>query len=752
MRTGQRLPSAKEDDRRRTTEAEPPPSPTPRSRWFDASLWHDLLWGLTSGGLALGAIIAVQRLWRAQLNVPLSPIGDVTLSLMTVRTMQTEGWVGSTPDLGAPLGQDLAAWPATVGDTWHLVALKLLSLVLSPAAAVNVYYVLGFPLAAVVAYGCLRALRVSPPLSCALGVAYAVLPYHLIRGEGHLFLSAYYAVPIACVLAVAVYRDRLAIVASRRVTRLGWEALAGAALLAGTGLYYAVFTVAVVGSAAILGALAARRLRPIVSAAVISIVIVIGLGLAAIPNLAYLLGSGGRSAAQGRSYGATEFYGLKIVNLLLPLTTHRLSLLGKLRARTSDSPIPGEGSETLGIIGAVGLVVIVLAVLVPLVGRRSAVAERLRPLGAVALVAILFGTVAGLNSLLAVLGFAEMRAWNRISVLIAFPALAGIGVLLDAVAARFLHRAPSRQRLGLAATAAALTLVAVFDQTSDAYVPNYPVLAQAWVQDDAYFLQVQDRIGARGNVFALPVAPFPENPPIVDMVDYSHLRGYLHSDLRWSYGGVKGGDVEWQQIAMRDGVAEALPLLVAAGFDAIYVNRLGYADRGAGVEAEIRAVTDAVDPLVSADGLLATYDIRAYAQRLRAEDSLEPAERVLFPVRLSFVSGVYPAEEADGERWQWAGSTAGGVLENPTDEDAKIRLHGVIRVADPSATVTVTVGGDETVFTARDGAVNLDLRTSVSPGATEVDISTGSGRTVPAASDPRLLYQQLVGLGVERLD
>ena len=36
------------------------------------------------------------------------------------------------------------------------------------------------------------------------GVIYALLPYHFWRGEGHIFLSAYYAVPLGCWLILRV--------------------------------------------------------------------------------------------------------------------------------------------------------------------------------------------------------------------------------------------------------------------------------------------------------------------------------------------------------------------------------------------------------------------------------------------------------------------------------------------------------------------------------------------------------------------
>ncbi len=718
-----------------------------------ASWWRrhaaDLLWGTTAVLMSLLGAYMTLRLWKADLSVPLNLYGDNYLGPMTVKVLQTQGWYGWTPELGAPFGQDLDGWPAMVGDTWNLLAMKLLGFFLSPAATVNVFYILGFALAALTAYVCLRLLRVSGPVSCAMSVAFALLPYHFLRGIAHVMLSSYFALPVACLLAIYLYEDRLRIVRRRRIPPAGWLALAAAVLLAGTGMYYAAFSVALLVGGGALGSIASREWRPLASGAALSAVIFTGLGIAAIPNIVYRFVDRGTTAVEGRGYAASEFFGLKIVNLLLPSGNHRLQALGALRAKTTDSFIPGEGSEALGIVGAIGLVIIVVAALAPWVTTSRFTAARLRSLGSLALVGILCATVAGLNSLFALLVSADLRAWDRISPMIAFLALAGAGTMIDIGLARLqgLVRWP---RIVAVTTAGLLTLVVAYDQTSDAYIPDYPTNLRVWQQDGAYFSQLEDAYGVGTAVFQLPIVPFPENPPVVGMFDYDHLRGYLHSDLRWSYGGLKGGEADWQQIAFADGVTPALPKIVATGFEAIYVNRVGYFDHGAGVEAEIQAVTGARTPLVSADGNLATYDIRGYAQRLREQDAVPDRESVLHPVRIDYGEGVYgPETTPDGTSFRWATGDAHASLNSPHHTATKVRISGVIKLTAPSATLRVQIGDETADFTAVDGVVQLDVPIELQPGSTPMLISTDSPRA--SATDPRDLRQQLVGLRADPL-
>lgn len=717
-------------------------------------LMAELTGATISASLAFAGAATVLRLWRAHLNVPISPaVWDTMLPLMWVKNMQTTGWYNGTPELGAPFGQDLSGWPSAVGDTWNMVALKFLSTFLSPAATINVFFVLGFPLIAAVAYGCFRLLRVSRPFACALGAVYALLPYHFLRNEGHLFLSAYYALPVACVLAVSLYGGRLVFWANPpRMTRTAWAALAGALLLAGTGLYYAVFAMVLLAAAGVLASLATRKWRPLLSGGVLLALIGAGLVLAALPSILHSGLPGSQTAADRGSYLATELYGLKITNLLLPLGSHRIPALAHLRTLTADTLIPGEGgTETLGILGVVGLLVMIIAVLLPAPHRQSLLISRLRPLAAMAIVSLVAGTVAGLNGILAVFGFGEVRAWNRISVLIGFLALAGVGHLLDAVRAQWSSGTLVVRRLVAVGAAALVLVLGIYDQTSPQMIPDYASSAASWNGDQAYFAKVENELGKGASVFTLPYARFPENPAIVKMLDYSHLRGYLHSDLRWSYGGMKDEESEWQSVALQDGIAPALPKLVVAGFEAVYINRLGYADSGTQIESEITSVIGPQTPLVNADRTLAVYDLRPYAKRLDTSAAQLPSrESVLSPIQASFGIGFYGEESSGTHHWHWASGSAKLTLVNLSQRATKVVLHGAVHVADTTATIRVRVGDHETQLRPVNGLAEFEIPTTVEPGPTSVQISTDSAATLPPPSTPdgRDLRQQLIDFRV----
>ena len=59
----------------------------------------------------------------------------------------------------------------------------------------------------------------------------------------------------------------------------------------------------------------------------------------------------------------------------------------------------------------------------------------------------------------------------------------------------------------------------------------------------------------------------PETPAIENMIVYDPLRPYLHTnELRWSYGGMKGRESDWQAVTGSKPASEIVQDAIAAGF------------------------------------------------------------------------------------------------------------------------------------------------------------------------------------------
>jgi phosphoglycerol transferase len=544
--------------------------------------------GIAALAATIPLVVAVYalRLWRGDLTVPLEYFGDVNLQHLLVKSVIDQGWYFENPSLGAPNQLELYDYPVLSGDTLNVVLIWLLGLFgAGSAAAMNLLYLASFPLVGLTAFLVLRRVGADPWAALVCASLYALLPYHFIRGEGHLFLSTYYAVPVGAFLALSVLSgDRL---------RLG--VAIGLAVLVGTAsgsFYYAAFTLLLVVAAAVLRFVGWRERGALVTGGIVAAAILAVSLVQLSPTLIYRAANGPNDEVAKRFTFESEVYSLKLTQLVLPMDAHRIDALARLKRRyTERFPPVDANAASLGVVGTAGLVWLLAVVVGVLVRRRAP--ERHVALASLALVAFLVATAGGLGTLIGVV-FAQIRAWNRLSIFIAFLALAAVALGLTELGRRV--RPPV-----YAAVLAGVLVVGIADQTSAAYIRPYDALEGLWRNDQEFFGSLESRLPAGAKVVNLPYEPFPE-PAAGRQAIYEPVKAYLHSEnLRWSYGAMRGRPEDWAAENATKPAAELVPAAREAGFAAIIVDRLGYGDDGAAAEADLRRVLG-TEPERSPDG------------------------------------------------------------------------------------------------------------------------------------------------------
>ena len=526
------------------------------------------------------------------LSMPLSYQGGDTLfsAAFYIRTPIDYGWPFQNPMLGAPLGLDLHAFP--VADALHLGIIRAISLFTHSWPVVfNLFYLLGYPLSALSALFLVRKFSVSRPAAGTVAILFAFLPYHFARNQSHLFLSAYYVVPLTTLVILWIS------LGDTFTLRRRWMAATMMVLTGLAGIYYAFFGALLLGFAGLYGSARTRNFRPMIAAllcmGILSAVLVVALG----PNIVFFLRHGTGMAIK-RSPQEAELYGLRMTQLLLPATGHRVQLLSRLKQSYNFSglagvPVTESDDASLGIIGSVGF----LALLVALVPgfRRGPLWESLSSLNFFALVtATIGGASAGLVYVLP-----EIRCYNRISIYIALWSLFAASLLWDSAMVRL---KPRLRRIGPMLLAPIL-IVGLLDQIPpvsqvklygtvtnarkaklgltqavDAQQQPYEEVRAAYMNDLEFVRRIEQLLPAGAMVFQLPIVPFPENPPLGKMLDYDLLRGYLCSrNLRWSYPTMNGSPAEaWQQQIGNRPLPLFLSDLSSKGFKGIYIDRSAY--------------------------------------------------------------------------------------------------------------------------------------------------------------------------------
>jgi hypothetical protein len=559
----------------------------------------DLIFGSAAAVLALGAAVVFLKLWEADLGIPFDYSGDTVLNLTLVKTVMEHAWYLHNPDLGAPHGQDLYDYPVASSDTLNLIFFRLGGLVADNAASVmNVFYVLTFPLTAVTAFIVLRRLPVSRGIALVCALLYTLLPYHFLRGEVHLFLAAYYAVPIGAYLMIAVFRgDRLF---GRWRPTLVTAALCAVVAAASGSFYYSAFTVLLVAFAALLRFVAQRERETLVAGGgIVALILAVSL-IQLAPTIVYRIDHGTNDQVAKRYWFESEVYGLKLTNLLLPVDHHRIGALARRKAEYGQQIPQTEGQvATLGVVASAGflwLIGVALAACVG-VGRRYSLGLH-GGLAALTVVSVLFATTGGFSTLLGVV-WPQIRSWNRISIFIAFFSLAAVALLLET-----LRGALERRRLPalvFPAALAAVLAVGVFDQTTPAYIPAYDALRSAYRNDQQLVASLEDQLPAGASVVELPYEPFPE-PALGGRAPYDPAKPYLHShDLRWSWGAMRGRPEDWAATIAGKPAAQVVPAARRAGFSGILLDRTAYGPAAASVEADFGKVLGR-EPEPSEDG------------------------------------------------------------------------------------------------------------------------------------------------------
>jgi hypothetical protein len=531
--------------------------------------------------LSLAAAVQALQLWQWRPGTPLSLRDDSPQVLIQIRAIIDSGWYSVVPSQGAPFGLN-ASW-YTTADTLNFACIRVLGWFSdSPATVGAVFFVLGFPAAALTAYWLGRRLSLSRPAAVVVGVLFSVLPGHQVW-FGHPWLASYWMVPLAVWLVVQVagggelWPTRSALRArGPQGRRARWLAARTVLVVLPVGLadvYYVAFTLILLAVALVVRLGTGTRVTRLLPAAAVTAAI--GL-LCALPLFISTRGRSGDQVTGGlaaqRVIGDSELYAGKLIELVLPWYQHRVSALRFLSYAYGVAAPPSVERPALGVVALCGVAALLwMCVTALVVGRKVAALPGI--LAGLTLVSLAFYTRAGLGSVVALFLTPQIRTWSRFVVLIGLFGLVAAGLWLTRLGLRHGRRAAW-------AAAGLVLLVGVLDQTSPGAAPDY-ASNRAQQQDLTTYTRTLARALPAGcAVFQLPIVSFPEEPPPGAMGDYDH---FLPSQaapvgLSWSYGAVRGtARSDWQLALPLGDQQRLLRDIAAAGFCAVEIDSDGYA-------------------------------------------------------------------------------------------------------------------------------------------------------------------------------
>ena len=718
---------------------------------------QEALWTLATAILSIGAGSWVLKIWRGDLRVPLKPEGDTYLVLTAIKGMLENGWYLANPALGAPHGQDVSDFGGVNGDSINWVIIRVLGFAIhDPALLLNVFYLLGFGLIGAAAYLVLRDVGVSRLTGLALSVFYANLSFHFTHGEGHLMLSAYFAVPAGAWLILRVLtgrpliRRREGTGLKRWLTPLNAGTLVAVIVAGGSTLYFAVFTLLLLVFATPIRAIAVRSWRALLTGvgAFVAVSVVLMLNLA--PGIAYRIANGPNPAVAVRSAYESELYSFSLTRLVAMVAGHRVKYFSDLgNGVASNSLTTGEG-ETLGIVLGITLLTMLGVLFVWVIRSEGARGPRGPMINATilsALVVLLLGTTGGAGALIANVVSPQIRAWGRLT-----PFLALFCVIILAFAVDWGRRkiAPVGPRKVLSMALPIIVAgIAIIDQTSPSNIPDYVGGAARWNAEAQFVQRIEAQVPAGSEILQLPLHEFPEAGGVKGMGDYDHLTGYAHStNLRWSYGSVKGRAGDWTAAAKRMPLNTLLPAAATSGFAGVWIDNAAYANEGKAMDARVQAIVgSSVRPITSADGRRVFYDLRPLAARVTSATT--PAERrtisnaLVDPTTMDFGQGFYLLEQDGARTWHWADSDATMTISNNAGQTQQADWSATLIGASGSHTGIVAGGRALGTVALNTTGRRVHFRLAIPVGGLAVRFVTTGTDLGPQNNDPRSLYVQV---------
>ncbi|WP_330114619.1 hypothetical protein SA496_24510 [Pseudomonas sp. JS3066] len=663
------------------------------------------------------------------LGAPFEYHGDSLDMLRRFKMLLTGEWsalsVPVSKDLGAPFGFNGGDFPQPIAA--QLLLQKIITTISGDIfLGFNLYVTISFFLSACGMCFALRKLGVIPSVCLAISVLYTFIPFHYLR-ISHTNYIQYFYLPIVIYIITRIWDEAPPFI-KKRGNSLTLDLSSKSMLMlffvlvfSSWNFYYSFFIAALIIAATLSAWWNSKNKFHIISGSILLLASILPTAVGLVPYIKYKHDFGQNNVVANRAPQESEIYGLKIAEMVLPVPGHRIESLSKLRnSYDSTSPLSNEGvTASIGIVGTAGFLLLIL-----LLATSKDFSGNLKRLSVLNITCILLATIGGAGSILAYVFSTQLRGYNRISIFIATVSLMAIAIALSHAARHFnLHR------YAVHCIAATILFVGLFDQIPAHYAltPNTDDKAR-FDSDVIFFSSISKALNKNSNaqIFQLPYMHYPESQTVVNMPDYMHLTGYLHSErISWSYGAVRGreGDAWYKRVSS----LPARNLLIAlenSGFSGIYIDRRGYEDRAISLQAAISTQLNQ-PPIESPDGTKIFYKLSPVS------NNPEQYKEVLD-------TGFYNWEGNPGS-FAWSKGTSRLSFQGEEKRPTKYKVEFKLNTLTPRS-VTILFDNQERILNIRPGSpTTVELQIETEQGKIEINFKTDEPPTQPGVDDKRFL-------------
>lgn len=497
------------------------------------------------------------------------------------------------PQMAAPYGPLVLSEGFPFPEQLQLLVIKLFGYRWDdPILVQNIYFLFGYLLTSIAFYSSAVWLRIRPALAFGLSISFTYFGYHLTRYH-HLSLSQYWVLAPAAAIVLKGLDGTLPWLNPFSKWGRVWL-FATAFFVTAWHSYYGYFFCGMFGAAWLIKNFRSPIRVIFTTLTPLTVGFLLALGLSTASYVVAARESTDAPTKFKRFAHETRYYRLRLHSVLLPAPHHRIPLFADLRERYIRSENAIEGTdEALGSLTVFGLFFGVFVFVRGLLRKKPSAFSHF---GQAQVLTLFFASSFGISMWIATLISPTFRSVNRISPMLGAFCLFALGAGLS----RFLERYDGK-KWGSALTTALGILIGVFAVWDQ--VPQFRLDPQIYVELDAAkkFTQDVEALVGNGSVLQVPNQSFPEGGPVYQMPDYAHQVSALFSkETKWSYGAFKGT----QRLNRIFSIGENPTDVFAGkkiGYAGIWIDRAGYPDRAAVIEAELRRKVRRA-PIISADG------------------------------------------------------------------------------------------------------------------------------------------------------
>jgi len=606
---------------------------------------HRLCAGLTAYKLeiviifalfAISLFLAIEYLgmWGHDIHVPIVYHGDSFPILRFIRTFSFTGTFVYESRLGAPFGAWFVDYWYFSNEFHYAILVLFYRLLGTPGAAMNIYFLLQFPLTAIVAFFVMKNLKISTYAAFCGSLAYAFLFYRFVRHVSHLLLAAYSLVPLGVLLIFWLINDEKFLRFDKTFFKYRRNVLAilFLALIALSGVSYSFFLCFFVCAALII--LLFKNVKEwkqsIGRCLIFLLLIILPTLVSAIPSLIALFRIGPNTynaLAQTRLLSDVEFYALRIWRLFIPANTRSIPQLEEIRSAFFANRLYGaEETEYVGALGVLGLIVLFSIIGMGKLScsikekELSSHIKNLANLSILNVFGILLATMGGFSFIFAILISGSIRSYNRMSVFIAFFAILSICIVVTILMGIFRERKVIKCLIIFSFTA-----IAVYSliEPQDYFSRDLEHTRTAFYSDRHFVQEIKNKVSPNAMIYQMPYYDFFEfaSAPHQTQMPYRHTIGFVHSkDLRWSSGEVQGRHASNWHRSLRVLNTEGIVCVIAlVGFEGIYLDRHLFEARHKAYDLQFELENIlGIHPLISNDTSLVFFSLTEYRDLMQS--------------------------------------------------------------------------------------------------------------------------------------